>query len=124
MGLLQGCSAGFWSRNLNAWNITTYSPKDLFNIVFDVDVFDNNVTLLEVIRLNAVGPSPQVEQLSRQAVAAILNATDPRVLYPLTEAEVKSIYHNAITDGTIPVITKASEFFDRLNNLGCPIPAN
>lgn len=124
MGLLQGCSAGFWAQNPEQWNLSPYSPDDLFNTVFGVDVFAAEATLLQVINLEADGPSPQVEQLSRQAVAALLNATDPRVNYPLTEAEVIEQYQNAINSGDLAEIVALTDLLDTFNNLGCPIPAN
>ncbi|WNF35723.1 hypothetical protein RJD24_14850 [Bacillaceae bacterium IKA-2] len=124
MGLLQGCSPGFWAQHPQQWNLTPYSPDDIFNTVFGVVVFSADATLLQVINLDAEGPSPQVRQLSRQAVAALLNASDPRVNYPLTEAEVIAQYQNAINSGDLAVIVALSELFDSFNNLGCPIPAN
>lgn len=116
MGIRQGCSPGFWRQvqNFGDWVPTGFQPTDDFDTVFGRDVFDPDITLADAVSLEGGG----LEALARAAVAALLNAAHPAVAYPLTVAQVISMFQDAFDSGDFE--TTALEF-DELNNLGCPL---
>ncbi|MDQ2087889.1 hypothetical protein RBH29_15770 [Herbivorax sp. ANBcel31] len=65
MGIREGCSAGFWGRpiNLNNWNQTAFNIDDIFNTIFERNVFDSPITLLQAI--NPQTPITLLKQLAR-----------------------------------------------------------
>ena len=122
----EGCTPGFWKNNgdkkgASAWYC--YVPSDDFSYVFGIPeqilrdkgkkVF-TNPTLLQALGANGSG----VNLMARSAVAALLNACNPDVLYPLTETEIKTAVQDAVDAG---LEQELGEYLDDLNNLGCPI---
>ena len=66
-----------------------------------------------------------VTALARQAVAALLNACDPDIDYPLTEGDLIDGIYELLTDSASDYeISEAAEYLDYLNNLGCPQDAH
>jgi hypothetical protein len=120
----EGCTPGFWKQpqHLDAW--VTYTPGQTLESVFDVpDAFGlDDVTLLEALSFQGGPTTADAAQiLLRQAVAAILNAANPDVDYPLTEAEIIAQVNAALASGDRATILALAEELDRLNNLGCPL---
>lgn len=50
MGLLEGCSVGFWKNHEEDWPPTGFNTTDLFNTVFGRNAFPG-LTLLNVLNL-------------------------------------------------------------------------
>jgi hypothetical protein len=110
----EGCSHGYWKKHPAAWAATGYSPNMSFNTVFGVTAFTPDRTL--IVALNTGGGG--MNNLGRQATAALLSAAHPGVDFPLTPAQVISLTAQSVIDGTFA--TQASAF-DVLVNLGCPL---
>jgi hypothetical protein len=120
----EGCTPGFWKQpqHLDSW--VGFTPGQTLESVFDVpDAFGlDAVTLLEALSFEG-GPTTAdaAEILLRQAVAAILNAANPDVDYPLSVAEVIARVNAALASGDRATILALAAELDRLNNLGCPL---
>jgi hypothetical protein len=114
MGVFQGCTPGFWKNHPEDW--VGFSPTDSFNDTFGRIVFTPDITLDEALDLMGGG----IEALARHAVAALLNAADPMVNYPLTVAQVISEFQTAFDAGGA-AIEEQKDRFDAFNNLGCPL---
>ncbi|TMW71243.1 hypothetical protein [Alteribacter natronophilus] len=126
MGQLQGCTIGFWRNpnNLSNWVPTPYNPTDLFNDVFGRVASVPSRTLFQSVRLLGGGNPPNTNNLIRQAVAALLNASHPDINYPLTPEEVIEEFQTA-WDGDQAARVAQGERFESFNRLGCPLrPSN
>jgi hypothetical protein len=124
----EGCTPGFWKNNADkkgasAW--VGYEPCQRFKVVFGLSGFTikgngkftiSNPTLLQALGANGSG----INLLARSAVAALLNASNPNVNYPLTEVEIINKVKGAIAAGN-NAIQALGEELDEYNNLGCPI---
>ncbi len=109
----QGCTPGYWKNHPESWADAGYAPTDDFDTVFGVNAFTPDITLMQAAWLGGGG----ARKLARHAVAALLNASDSEVNYPLTAAEVISSVQNAFNTQTYePLATN----LDSDNNLGCP----
>jgi hypothetical protein len=113
---LQGCTPGYWKNHPGAWAGTGFSTGDDFDTTFGVNVFNPNLTLLQAAFLEDGG----IKALARHAVAALLNAADPNVNYPLTTAEVITAVQNAVAAGG-GAIEALKNQLDTFNRLGCPL---
>ena len=110
-----GCSPGFWKEHTEVWGPSGYAPNDSFESVFGRDVFSNDPSLLDVLNKGGGG----VNALSRQAVAALLNASHPLGGYPMTADAVIQAYEAAIDSGDPLVIESQKNVFDAFNNGRC-----
>ncbi|WP_458411566.1 hypothetical protein ACNQFZ_11910 [Schinkia sp. CFF1] len=112
----EGCTPGYWiqPQHFDSWAPTGFAPTDDFDTVFGRDAFTPDITLEEALSLGGVG----LDALARQAVAALLNAAHPDVAYPLTTAEVISMFQAAFDSGNYE---DTKDEFDRLNNSFCPL---
>ena len=73
----EGCSHGFWKNHPDKWS--GYSPNQKVKSVFPAAPASiKDLTLLEGLKLGGGGANA----LTRQAVAALLNAAHPQVDYP------------------------------------------
>jgi hypothetical protein len=115
----QGCTIGYWRNHTDRWSGVATTAD--FDTTFGVDLFSPDINLGTAINLGGGG----VNNLARQATASLLNAyggvpnadgTD--VNFPLSPAEVIQKVQDAVVDGTIE---ETAEYFDGLNNLGCPL---
>jgi hypothetical protein len=124
----QGCTPGFWKENAVNWNHVAwvgYTPDQKFSTVFSVAPFTinsggknttYNPTLLQALQATGSG----INLLARSAVAALLNASNPNIDYPLTTAQVISLVQAALAAGN-GAIQALGEQLDDYNNLGCSI---
>jgi hypothetical protein len=116
MGVAQGCSDGFWKNHPEDW--VGFCPNNLFNVVFMRPVFDPDITLLEALDLMGGG----IEALARQAVGALLNASNPNVNYPLTVMEVIQKFQAAYDSGDPDLIEAQKDEFEMFNTeFICPL---
>ncbi len=105
----EGCTHEFWWSILERWSETGYLPDQDFDTTFGVDLFSPDITLQQAIELEGGFPN----DLARNAVAALLNASHGGVSYPYTEAQVRAL-------------VKAGDSETRLtaaNRLECPLSA-
>ncbi len=100
----EGCTPGYWKNHLLDWVV--YAPDDDFDTVFGVNYFTPDITLEEALNLGGGG----VYRLARHGTAALLNAANNDVNYPLTEAQVIA----AVQAGD-------SDLLAEYNELGCPL---
>jgi len=111
---LEGCTLGYWKNHPLSWVGTGYTPMDNFDTVFGVNAFSPDITLIQALNLGGGG----LNKLARQGVAALLNASSPGVDYPLTQAQVLMLVHDAIISGNYePLATQ----LDDINNSHCPL---
>jgi hypothetical protein len=106
-----GCEVGDW-KNALTWP-DGYAGLD-FDATFGVNLFTPDITLSAAINLGGGGANA----LARQATAALLNAVDPGVNYPLSAAQVKEAVQDAVANGTIEATKNTLEGY---NQLGCPL---
>jgi hypothetical protein len=125
-----GLTPGFWKNNAAnqdaiAWPRTPsgtliYEPSQTVGSVFDIPnqyASYADVTLEDALDLNGGG----VNALLRHAVAALLNATQPLVAYPITSAEVIARTNAALASGSNQSINSLKDQFDKWNNLGADL---
>jgi hypothetical protein len=84
------CTPGYW-KNIRMhgceWAAAGYSPTDDFDTVFGTDWFSPNKTLHQALSAkNSEGGG--CGQTARHGTAALLNAANPDVNYPMTVTEV------------------------------------
>jgi hypothetical protein len=77
----EGCTPGYWKNHLESWLL---DPGADFDTTFGVDYFDPDITLGQAIRMGGGG----YKKLARHGTAALLNAVNPGVNYPLSMADV------------------------------------
>jgi hypothetical protein len=100
-----GCTPGFWKNHYTHWAATGYSPDDVFDDVFDCDLFGDDTTLGEAVHIEDTH-----NILAFHAVAALLNAAHPDVNFGLSESDVQ----DAVCDGDKDRLADANEE-------GCPL---
>ncbi len=116
----EGLTPGFWKNHLNAWH-APYTPTTLVGNVFTIPSALNELSgnsLLNALQYNGgkndIGAA---RILLRSAVAALLNAVDPDINYPLTTATIISDVNYALAHGRTAMLNLESTL-DDYNNLG------
>jgi hypothetical protein len=122
----EGCGPAFWRqpRNLGEWADTGYSPLQTVESVFDVpDEYGLDfVPLWVALRLpGGPGEAGAARLLLKAGVTAVLNAADPALNYPLTEAEVISQVNAALASGDRMTMLTLAQELNRLNTGFCPL---
>ena len=116
-----GCTPGYWKQpqHRDAW--VGYSPEDSFQSAFGCTLTINwsakgkpedvyNPTLLQALQANGGGHSA----LARHAVAALLNAANPNVIYPRTIEQIRQMVCAAISSENVDVVKdKLAEWNER-----------
>ena len=122
----EGCGAGFWKnpRNMDHWEGTGLTPADGVGAALggtpdgfrrpEQAVDPATLSLVEALRLRG----PGVNQLVRQAAAALLNATSDGVSYDLRAEEVRDAYLEALAGGDVP---GTADLLAALNEQSCPL---
>src|SRR5262245_7219141 len=84
-----GCEPDFWlfTNSPQPWADTGLSANADFDTTFGVDRFTPNKTLFGVLLQTGEG----ADTLAREATAALLNASNPNVHYPLVPDAVKAL---------------------------------
>jgi len=109
-----GCAAWTWAqRGVQAEWPAPYSPDDRFQDVFGTP--DTDLTLLETLFLRGSSSN----RLMRESTAALLNAQDPRVDYPLTTDQILFLFDLAVFDGSARSELRKS--LTAYNYADCPI---
>ena len=121
----EGCTPGFWRQPQHFDQWTDFTPSDLFDVVFGVDITldaygkvaaNANPTLLQAVTAGGGG----INALARHAVAALLNSTNPDVDSVFTTAEVIALVQAAVAGGP-DAIQAAHLQLAAANELGCPL---
>jgi hypothetical protein len=120
-----GCSPGYWKNHTGSWAAAGYSPGQTAVSVFSAaSAFPSlaGKTLLQSIQ-GGGGPGTLggATILLRAAVAALLNASDPAVGYPLTQAQVISQVDAALASNNRDTLLALASTLDDDNNLSCPL---
>jgi hypothetical protein len=129
----EGCTPGYWkqSQHFDSW--VAYEPTDLVQDVFslgayysggnlDLDGDGDADTLLDALNYKGGnGVTGALRILLRSAVAALLNAANPTVDYPLSPTQVIAEVNAAAAGGNRDTMLNLAARFDRYNNAGCPL---
>ncbi len=109
-----GCSTKYWKDDAHKKQWKMFKSGDRFGAVCKVDSGGNR-KLIDTLDVHGGGS----KALGRQAVAALLNATNPNVNYYYSASEVKAMVQNAYAtkDFTTP-----TGLLKKYNNMGCPLP--
>ncbi|MEE8428398.1 MAG: hypothetical protein V3S33_02710 [Gammaproteobacteria bacterium] len=113
--VVEGCTRGYWkkSKHFDSW--VAFSPGDKFEDAFpDAGAATGNKTLLKVLKTGG-GKS---KALGRQAVAAILNATNPAINYQYDVNGVQQIVNDAYAGMSFKT---AKDILRAANGAGCPL---
>jgi hypothetical protein len=115
----EGLTPGYWKNHLSAWH--SYTPSTLVsNIFVNVSHYSelNGDNLLNALRYkggnNDIGAA---RILLRSAVAALLNAVDPDINYPLAPSVIIQEVNDALTQGRMGMLD-LEQVLDGYNNLG------
>src|SRR5262249_4636774 len=116
----EGCSQSFWKTHLAAWP-TTHQPSDTVGSLFaGLPPRIASLTLLQALRTDGGG----LNALTRQGIAAVLNAAHPEVDYPIPETGVVDMVNTAVASGDASTIASATMTLATFNGLGargfCP----
>ncbi len=115
----EGCTPGYWKTHPESW--VGYTTDQTLESVFDVpDAFGyDNVTLMDALGFQGGSDDAgAAEILLRAGVAALLNAANSEITYPLSEAQVISQVNTALA-GTRGDMLALARMLDDYNNLGC-----
>ncbi|GFO66918.1 hypothetical protein GMLC_04970 [Geomonas limicola] len=110
----EGCSLGYWKTHSASWP-AAHHGYDSFDGTFGVSAFSPDLTLLQAVNLGGGG----LNNLARQAAAALLNAEDGRIKgFPLSVSELKGALAAALASGSYDALAAT---LDAYNNLCCPL---
>jgi hypothetical protein len=121
----QGCTPGYFKQPQHFASWVTYSPTQTVGSVFAGVIAPlQSETLLDALQ-GGGGPGLTGAEtiLLRAAVAALLNASNGGVAYPLTAAQVISEVKAALASGNRDTILNEASRLDGFNNGagGCPL---
>ena len=115
----EGLTPGYWKNHPDSWE--GYDPDATFSEVFGVDINvgsgkkeAEDPTLMEALNGNGGGATA----LARAATAAILNASNPDIAYPLSVQEIQDTVAAALNSDDPDIIEATKDILDELNNLG------
>jgi len=108
-----GRTLGYWkqSQHFDSW--VGYAPGDSFEAVFGRNV-PGTPSLLDALKLGGGG----LNALMRQATAALLNASNPKVTFPYSASNVIALFQKAFDSGAYEA---TKDTFEGLNQTGCPL---
>jgi len=118
-----GCTPGYWKNHTSNWGPTGYLPGDHVSAMFSATPAPYaSKTLLQALNLKggkALNGAREI--LLRAAVAAMLNASDPRLNYALSPAEIQALVNAVIAGNDRGAIIDLAALLDGYNNAGCPL---
>jgi hypothetical protein len=116
----EGCSPGYWKNHPDAWP-APYTPGTTLSGAGFTNTGRPSTSLGDALTLKGGSTIQGAKDiLLRAAVAALLNAADPDVNYPLSVAQVIAEVNAALASGDRQVILDEAARLDEFNNLGCP----
>jgi hypothetical protein len=121
----EGCTPGFWKRNLDYWEPTGVSPDTPLSAVgIDLELLKfyglDSDTFLDALGYHGGrGPAGGARILLRATAAGYLNAAHPDVEYPWgwSEAAVNEI-NALLASGDREAMIDVAKILDEANNLG------
>jgi len=117
----EGCTPGYWKNHLDSW--VSYTSQDLVGNVFYLPYADlADDTLLQALRYgggNELEGAAKI--LLRQAVAALLNASNPSVQYRFPINVVLYRTNKALASYDREIMIQQSAYFEAYNEIGCPL---
>jgi hypothetical protein len=108
-----GCSNNYWKGHKNKWG-KSFKQSDKFGAVFQVDSAGNR-SLSDTLDIDGGG----AKELGREAVSALLNASNPEVNYYYTPVQVKEIVQTAFRTSDYKT---ATNLLKQRNTCSCPRP--
>ena len=127
-GAMQGCTPGFWKNHLDCWE--GYSPNQRIVDVFGITnptwkgIFGNDNLLVGLSYGGGPGTYNAGKMLIHHAIAALLNAADSDINYPMSESGIITAVYNALMSFNRYQIISLKNQLDEYNNAGCPINAH
>jgi hypothetical protein len=122
----QGCTPGFWKNHTDLWH--TYTSGQTVDSVFTVPGSLSTLaddSLLDALKYGGgPGTTGMARNLLRAAVAALLNAEDPDVAYPMSTADIIAQVNAALASENRGTMETLKNTLDANNNLGCSIDAH
>jgi uncharacterized repeat protein (TIGR01451 family) len=122
-----GCTPGFWKNHPDCW-CETYEPGDRVDSVFTIPSELGNLaddTLMQAFGYGGgKGIYGGARILLRAAVAAILNACNDNVAYPMGETAVINAVNAALATLDRQEMVGLGGILDMYNNYGCSIDAH
>jgi hypothetical protein len=128
----EGCTPGFWKNSTACW-CEDFNTTDKLGSVFTIPcgaVYGTgsnclaNKTMLQALSFQGGSTTKAKAQiLLRAAVAALLNACNNNVDFPLTEEAIIDAVNDAIASMNKTEIITLAGALDYYNNFGCPISA-
>jgi hypothetical protein len=121
----QGCTPGYWKNHPDCWEC--YDPDALVCDVFTIPaelaaIFcDNDLTMMDAMLTarGGRGVGGPARMLMFHAVAAVLNACDADIAYPMTGSAVISAVNAALATLDRGEIITLKSMLDMYNNYGC-----
>ncbi len=116
----EGLSHGYWKTHTDKWHFycTDTCLNDIFDIPDEFSIGDDSF----LDALNFGGGSDledAAKLLLQQAVAALLNAVDDEINYPLNVTEIINQVDDALDSMDRDTILDLKDLLDEYNNLGC-----
>jgi hypothetical protein len=121
-----GCSPGYWKNNTGAWPVG-YSPSQTVETIFNVpDEYGlDNMTFLQALQsTGGSGNAGAAKILLTAAVAAVLNADNCDVDYPIMVDQIVARVNTALDSRNRNKMLSLAKTLDKYNNQYCPINAN
>jgi hypothetical protein len=123
----EGCTPGYWKNHPDCWEC--FDPEtplcDVFTVPAELQEEFCDDDLMDAMNY---GGGPGVEgaarNLFRHATAALQNACDADVAYPLTVAGVIDLVNDALATGDRGEIDAAKNILAGYNEAGCPQDAH
>jgi hypothetical protein len=117
-GKFSGLTPGFWKNHIELWS-DYYKTSDKFNEIFGVSITidgNKNPTLLQALSAKGgINENKGVyDALARHAVAALLNANNQYINYPLNTFAIIKLVQDAITKGGAEQAKNTLEAFNSL----------
>jgi hypothetical protein len=120
----EGCTPGFWKNHTEAWE--EYAPDDLISSVFTFDgaVYTDLAgdTLLDALSYPENQNATMQQLLLKAAVAAILNAANEEIGYPLRRfgdpGNIIPTVNALLASGDVGAMEDFKDILDEANNLG------
>ncbi len=109
----EGCTPGYWKQKKHYKNWVGYRPSDSYKLVFGVHAAFYK-SLLDMMEQGGGGE----RALARQAVAALLNASNPEVNYRYTTEEVIAMVQEAYATRNFDEV---KDLFEEQNQMSCPL---
>lgn len=113
----EGLTPGFWKNHLDAWE--GYSADQQVGDVFNVPSELDGKSLLDALKFKGgKGEIGAARILLRVSVAALLNAANDDVHYPLTRHGIIDQVNDALDSGDRDEMLDLKDMFDEYNNYG------